>query len=120
MNSIQEISNKSFVETGRIDYVLYDLVDTSFGDLITSLFGTFHYYPWIFSLIGSMLVGLSGIFPLLVIPLEGGEALKFGSEYVLYSNTMCRCLTVICLLEFFKCIIFKYFAFNIFVLIFFL
>ncbi|KAJ8394929.1 hypothetical protein AAFF_G00040520 [Aldrovandia affinis] len=31
---------------------------------------------WIYSLIGSIMVGLSGIFPLLVIPIEAGAALK--------------------------------------------
>ena len=33
---------------------------------------------WIYSIVSSALVGLSGIFPLLVIPLESGEALKHG------------------------------------------
>lgn len=31
---------------------------------------------WIFSLIGSVMVGLSGVFPLLVVPLETGTALQ--------------------------------------------
>ncbi|XP_072278042.1 zinc transporter ZIP13 [Pyxicephalus adspersus] len=31
---------------------------------------------WFFSLIGSLLVGLSGVFPLLVIPIEAGESLR--------------------------------------------
>ncbi|XP_071381825.1 zinc transporter ZIP13 [Centroberyx affinis] len=31
---------------------------------------------WLFSLVGSVAVGLSGIFPLLVIPIEAGAALK--------------------------------------------
>ncbi|XP_003214669.2 zinc transporter ZIP13 isoform X2 [Anolis carolinensis] len=31
---------------------------------------------WIYSLIGSVMVGLSGVFPLLIIPLETGAALK--------------------------------------------
>lgn len=31
---------------------------------------------WICSLIGSVIVGLSGVFPLLVIPIEAGAALK--------------------------------------------
>ncbi|XP_045189389.2 zinc transporter ZIP13-like [Mercenaria mercenaria] len=34
---------------------------------------------WIFSIFGAMLVGLSGIFPLLVIPIEAGPALKHGA-----------------------------------------
>jgi len=35
---------------------------------------------WIYSLVSAGLVGLSGIFPLLVIPLEAGEALTKGGE----------------------------------------
>lgn len=31
---------------------------------------------WLCSLLGSVAVGLTGIFPLLVIPIEAGEALK--------------------------------------------
>ncbi|XP_041417943.1 zinc transporter ZIP13-like [Xenopus laevis] len=31
---------------------------------------------WICSIIGSLLVGLSGVFPLLVIPIEAGEELR--------------------------------------------
>lgn len=37
------------------------------------------YQPWIMSLLGSVLVGLSGILPLLVIPLEDTATLKTGS-----------------------------------------
>lgn len=33
---------------------------------------------WLLSILSAMLVGLSGIFPLLVIPLESGEALRHG------------------------------------------
>ena len=35
---------------------------------------------WIMTVISALLVGLSGIFPLLVIPLETGKALKKGGE----------------------------------------
>ena len=35
-----------------------------------------HAHVWLFSLVGSVAVGLSGIFPLLVIPIEAGAALK--------------------------------------------
>lgn len=36
-----------------------------------------HYVPWIFSLIGSALIGLSGILPLLIIPsVEEGKEIK--------------------------------------------
>lgn len=33
----------------------------------------FEYTPWVFSLLGSALIGLSGILPLLVIPTDTGE-----------------------------------------------
>lgn len=36
-----------------------------------------HYVPWVFSLIGSALIGLSGILPLLIIPsVEEGKEIK--------------------------------------------
>ena len=35
-----------------------------------------HTHVWLLSLAGSVAVGLSGIFPLLVIPIEAGAALK--------------------------------------------
>ena len=38
---------------------------------------------WAYSVIAAVLVGLSGIFPLLVIPMEAGPALKHGGK----SNT---------------------------------
>lgn len=37
-----------------------------------------NYHPWFFSILGSTAVGLSGIFPLMVIPLDGGDNLKSG------------------------------------------
>lgn len=39
-------------------------------------FSSEHAHVWLFSLVGSVAVGLSGIFPLLVIPIEAGAALK--------------------------------------------
>lgn len=32
----------------------------------------FEYKPWVFSVLGSIILGLSGIFPLLVIPVDAG------------------------------------------------
>jgi len=42
--------------------------------------GYFSYNPWIFSLLGSTMVGLTGIFPLWLIPIEDGVDLKTGGE----------------------------------------
>ncbi|XP_011505595.1 PREDICTED: zinc transporter ZIP13 isoform X2 [Ceratosolen solmsi marchali] len=38
----------------------------------------FEYRPWLFSLLGSAMVGLSGVFPLLVIPIDEAADLKHG------------------------------------------
>ena len=35
---------------------------------------------WLYSIISAILVGLSGIFPLLVVPLEAGASLKKGGK----------------------------------------
>ena len=35
---------------------------------------------WIYSLLSASLIGLSGVFPLLVIPLEAGDSLKTGGK----------------------------------------
>lgn len=40
--------------------------------------GYFSYNPWIFSLLGSTMVGLTGIFPLWLIPIQDGVDLKTG------------------------------------------
>lgn len=39
------------------------------------------YEVWIYSICGSIAVGLSGIFPLLIIPIESGPALKHGGKF---------------------------------------
>jgi zinc transporter 13 len=40
----------------------------------------FEYQPWLFSLFGSAMVGLSGVFPLLVIPINDAADLKHGGN----------------------------------------
>ncbi|KYN05338.1 PREDICTED: zinc transporter ZIP13 homolog [Cyphomyrmex costatus] len=42
--------------------------------------GYFSYNPWIFSLLGSTMVGLTGIFPLWLIPIQDGVDLKTGEN----------------------------------------
>ena len=80
MNFYEEISNYSFIKNNKFDNVFCDLSETPLPEFLLKLFNSVNYCPWIFSLIGSMLVGLSGIFPLLVIPVEDGEKLKFGGK----------------------------------------
>lgn len=43
---------------------------------VTDFLTSEHTHVWLLSLVGSVAVGLSGIFPLLVIPIEAGAALK--------------------------------------------
>lgn len=45
-------------------YIYKEVVHTYLPDFIKE----FHYTPWIFSLLGSVLIGLSGILPLVIIP----------------------------------------------------
>lgn len=50
---------------------------------------------WFCSLLGSIAVGLSGIFPLLVIPIEAGAALKTeGKAHFGLCTCFCYCLLI--------------------------
>lgn len=44
--------------------------------LLTDLFSSEKAEVWLYSLVGSVAVGLSGILPLLIIPIDAGAALK--------------------------------------------
>lgn len=64
----------------------FDMTNTSdsdvwFLDLYSSVnsFSGPNYNPYIGSVLGSILVGLSGIFPLLVIPIDGGASFNKGA-----------------------------------------
>lgn len=46
---------------------------------VTQLLPQMEYHPWLLSAIGSVVVGLSGILPLLVIPVEAGASMKHGA-----------------------------------------
>lgn len=53
------------------------LLDDLLGfQLLADLFSSEQAEVWLYALVGSIAVGLSGIFPLLVIPIEAGAALK--------------------------------------------
>ena len=46
-------------------------------EYISMYIRTIQYVPWVFSLLGSALIGLSGILPLLIIPsVEAGKEIK--------------------------------------------
>lgn len=68
VDSINEFSNSSDSDIWQSYYnLLY--------------FQRLSYNPWVGSVIGSILVGLSGIFPLLVIPIDGGASITKGGEF---------------------------------------
>lgn len=69
----------------------FDMTNTSdsdvwFLDLYSSVnsFSGPNYNPYIGSVLGSIIVGLSGIFPLLVIPIDGGASFNKGGKYIIF------------------------------------
>lgn len=57
-------------------------LETSYKDIIRDLVPGWicgvEYVPWIWAMFGSILVGLSGVLPLLVIPIDQTDNLKQG------------------------------------------
>lgn len=49
-----------------LQYIYVEVIDRYMPEYVRSI--EFEYTPWVFSLIGAALIGLSGILPLLVIP----------------------------------------------------
>ncbi|KAK0087126.1 hypothetical protein PV325_001735 [Microctonus aethiopoides] len=58
------------------DGIIANEMFISSWDSVAEYFG---YQPWIFSLIGSVIVGLSGVFPLLIIPIDNTANSKHGA-----------------------------------------
>ena len=65
-----------------------DTITTLFDLYMPDYIRTIHYVPWLFSLLGSALIGLSGILPLLIIPnIEPGKENEVKNrEYCLKFN----------------------------------
>lgn len=55
-----------------MDETLKYICNEVFENYVPEYFKDFGYTPWVFSLLGSALIGLSGILPLFVIPIETG------------------------------------------------
>lgn len=57
-------------------------IDNSYQEIIRELVPRWicamEYIPWLWAMFGSILVGLSGVLPLLVIPIDQTENLKQG------------------------------------------
>lgn len=67
--------NGTSVHSFWLDYkpVVEEYLPAALFTSVYSMLPIFEYHPWVFSLIGSTVIGLSGIFPLLVIPIEEEE-----------------------------------------------
>ncbi|XP_034937266.1 zinc transporter ZIP13 homolog [Chelonus insularis] len=57
----------------------YDMITNEMWSSWDNVVDYFEYQPWIFSILGSTMVGLSGVLPLFVIPIEEGANLKHGA-----------------------------------------
>lgn len=88
MCSLSEMSavDSHFQRNGTSDGIGWSVYNTFAIDYIPrswipviSLMQDFEYHPWLFSVIGSSLIGLSGVFPLL-IPIGEGANLKSGGK----------------------------------------
>lgn len=55
-------------------------------DMAATMFLSVQYQPVVMSVIGSIIVGLSGLFPLLILPVDDTISLKTGRKY---SCTIC-------------------------------
>lgn len=63
---------------------LYQVVTNEIWESWNNVTDYFEYQPWIFSLLGSAMVGLSGVFPLFIIPIDEGADLKHGRAYLFF------------------------------------
>lgn len=58
-----------------LQYIYVEVIERYLPECISSI--EFEYTPWVFSIIGAALIGLSGILPLFVIPIDdGGKEFK--------------------------------------------
>lgn len=73
---VYDVQNSTFFGHGLFD----DCYSSIVGTAATMLFSA-QYQPVLMSVIGSIIVGLSGLFPLLVLPLDDSISLKTGREY---------------------------------------
>ncbi|XP_044755703.1 zinc transporter ZIP13 homolog [Coccinella septempunctata] len=59
---------------------LRDPYDAVFLEILPSWMFTMEYVPWLWAMIGSILVGLSGVLPLLIIHVDESDILKQGAS----------------------------------------
>lgn len=74
---VYDVQNSTLFSYPLISDCSSNIMDTT----ITMILST-QYQPVIMSVIGSIIVGLSGLFPLLVLPINDTMTLKTGREYL--------------------------------------
>jgi hypothetical protein len=86
MDAMSE-TDTHFLRNNTRDGIIWGVYKTFASDYIPdawipviSILRNSEYHPWLFSMIGSAIIGLSGVLPLLVIPIEDGANLKSGGE----------------------------------------
>lgn len=82
MSAADEQFQRNYTSEGAIWGVYKTLLNDYIPDSWITVISlpNFEYHPWLFSVIGSAIIGLSGILPLLVIPIEEGANLKSGGK----------------------------------------
>lgn len=53
-------------------YIYREMIEPFVPEFVTSM----EYVPWVFSLLGSAIIGLAGILPLIIIPVDAGGNVK--------------------------------------------
>lgn len=74
---VYDMQNSTLFGHGLFGDCYSNIVNTA-----TTMFFSTQYQPVFMSVIGSIVVGLSGLFPLLILPVDDTISLKTGREYL--------------------------------------
>jgi len=78
------------ISTPFMDETFKYIYNEVFEYYVPEYFKDIGYTPWVFSLLGSALIGLSGILPLFVIPIETGDKnSEFNRKLILFYFPFC-------------------------------
>lgn len=65
-------------------YIYSEVIERYTPEYIKTI--EFEYTPWVFSLLGSIVIGLSGILPLFIIPINAGGGSGFNDRKFSHCN----------------------------------
>lgn len=80
------------ISTPFLDETLQFIYNDVILNLIPEYFLSFEYTPWIFSILGSLCIGMAGILPLLIIPDDSKNTEK--RKYLLHLICITRCFSL--------------------------